>query len=828
MAFNGTSCTPCPKGMYQPNDGATACIACIPGTKAAVASSQVCALCEEGRYAENEQHRSDCTACLPGYYQGDTGASSCMKCLPGWHQVASAQTSCDECDTGRFTSAVASGEACHECPSGFYQNEKGRASCEACQAGFYQAVSGQTKCLACPKGFFSQNSAAKMCNLCQLGRYAPNKRSTMCLMCVAGKAGGDNATCVECTPGRFRGPRDSISTCLDCPSGYATTLKQQSLCQQCPVGKVSSSLRDTCESCAPGMFRGMEDDACVHCSPGFHADVAGSAFCFACEIGKFGATSGTDVCADCPVGMFQDEKRSLSCKECIGGLVPNNRRTSCERPPWKIPSDCKAGVEFLNDTSSEWEAWTCEICPDFAVCRGHVTWNDVIPEEGCKRLRHNPNFFAPCNVASACSWETIRTSPVDNGANTSDLNASSRDLYSSCSHGHDPLSELCSQCIEGWSMQRVGDPCTECPSLGTTVGLFVSMLLLVILVFCALVSDSLSGAADMIPRGNNDTKHATEMPFHSIAIRILSSYMQVSGMLLSFDLYVPEAVRTLVVAQSSVSSLGEQLLNIDCMATSRVDESLFFLKQIMSAWVLPSVAMVVIAMFWWWRHCFCQRDGNDDEEHILRTIVTKTKPKKKQGKALPSGSTKDSLETSNRSPLSIKEVVVFVPSVDGFMTSIVVLFYTLYPSLVNRMALTFSCVSWDHGTTDVLTKAMSVKCWTPEHMTLIFQVGIPGLLLYMLLIPAWISLTLRYQRSRGHLYPHQNRYEPRWTMRFSFMFAGYREGFEWVSLFFAVRCFHSLYCFIFLFLTDNNTDCMSMVSSYYKYNHRERNCTCVS
>ena len=66
---------------------------------------------------------------------------------------------------------------------------------------------------------------------------------------------------------------------------------------------------------------------------------------------------------------------------------------------------------------------------------------------------------------------------------------------------------------------------------------------------------------------------------------------------------------------------------------------------------------------------------------------------KKLKKVRPGGSREKMPENEPQS--TVKDVIVFVPSVDGFLTTAVVLFYTLYPSLVNRMALTFSCVSWD-------------------------------------------------------------------------------------------------------------------------------------
>ena len=92
-------------------------------------------------------------------------------------------------------------------------------------------------------------------------------------------------------------------------------------------------------------------------------------------------------------------------------------------------------------------------------------------------------------------------------------------------------------------------------------------VLLAIVVFCYLVWDNLDGARRMVPTSKGGA--LTKMPFHSIAIRIVSSYLQVAGLLTRFDLTLPKAVHTLAVAESSSSSLSEQLLLFDCATDLR-------------------------------------------------------------------------------------------------------------------------------------------------------------------------------------------------------------------------------------------------------------------
>jgi hypothetical protein len=51
--------------------------------------------------------------------------------------------------------------------------------------------------------------------------------------------------------------------------------------------------------------------------------------------------------------------------------------------------------------------------------------------------------------------------------------------------------------------------------------------------------------------------------------------------------------------------------------------------------------------------------------------------------------------------------------------------------------------------------------------------------LFVLVVPGLIAVTLIAQRRGERLYPSQRHYDPRWTLRIGFMFAGYRMGYEW-------------------------------------------------
>merc|ERR1711871_140707 len=124
-----------------------------------------------------------------------------------------------------------------------------------------------------------------------------------------------------------------------------------------------------------------------------------------------------------------------------------------------------------------------------------------------------------------------------------------------------------------------------------------------------------------------------------------------------------------------------------------------------------------------------------------------------------------------------------VSSQDGFISSLMVLFYTLFPAIVSKVALVFSCKTFGDSSrgTDrlLLTEALTVQCLTNIHYVMVLTLGIPVVLLYIFLIPGIISSYLIAFRKKRELYPYQTNYNPKWTLRLGFMFAGYREGYEW-------------------------------------------------
>ena len=179
-----------------------------------------------------------------------------------------------------------------------------------------------------------------------------------CVDCIPGQYQNEvgKHNCTECVEGKYRGPKGTADKCLSCDLGK-NSVTGSATCTVCIPGKAGTP----CTDCLEGKYRGPEDtaDECLACRIGQYSTTA-SSVCSGCDLGKFGATAGT--CDDCPVGKYNDLRGSKKCSQCPVGKTPNQKRTACEKPAWKVPADCEPRVQYLNDQSTNKTKWTCVPC----------------------------------------------------------------------------------------------------------------------------------------------------------------------------------------------------------------------------------------------------------------------------------------------------------------------------------------------------------------------------------------------------------------------------------------------------------------------------------
>ena len=184
---------------------------------------------------------------------------------------------------------------------------------------------------------------------CKYGEYYDDK-STKCTVCDEGKYTDKEtgySTCIGCDKGKYG---NSSGLCSDCDKGKYQDIESQTDCKTCNNGFVPNLLKTGC---------------------------------LACEVGKI--QEGSE-CVKCPDDLYQDKKSKTECKECRLGWTPNDASTDCQKPTWKVPSDCDYINQYLNNSSTNKNDHTCSPCPLGASCEGDITWSGVRAKYGWWRV----------------------------------------------------------------------------------------------------------------------------------------------------------------------------------------------------------------------------------------------------------------------------------------------------------------------------------------------------------------------------------------------------------------------------------------------------------
>ena len=220
------------------------------------------------------------------------------------------------------------------------------------------------------------------------------------------------------------------------------------------------------------------------------------------------------------------------------------------------------------------------------------------------------------------------------------------------------------------------------------------------------------------------------IPFHSVVIRIIGSYLQISSIMLSFDIRMPDFVRSMLSAQGSTSAFAEHFLTFECATNIRDDVTIFYLKQLLSIWGIPLASVLLCLLFWFYRVSMQKHKRSSRRHKSFRSFTFR----------------------------------------DGFVASLMVLFYTLFISIARRVAINFSCRRYADRL--LLADALSIECWTGQHLYFVGFFGLPGMLLFIIITPLSLATILISHRKHHRLYMGQKNFRSNLTLRYGFIFAG--------------------------------------------------------
>eukprot|EP00949_MAST-11_sp_MAST-11-sp1_P000929 g929.t1 len=652
-----------------------------------------------------------------------TSMGNAVKCRPiGQYAGNKGSEECIPCEAGKAVNASTGASRCDDCDRGRYQDEKGKGACKACDVGTRSAVKGSKNCTACVPGMVASEQGLSVCS--------------------------------ECSAGRFRSALNT--TCVPCPKGWFQNTSGRPLCMKCARGEASPAEGST---------------FCLECSPGTFAE-AGASLCEDCQEDTYSEEYARNACKNCSVGQFAP-RGSRGCQiKVVNSSIPPPELTMILPTPDGIQVTFRSGrdcasttirykfnttdfieVEGKSNVHIPANGWSTEVAIT-AVCEKKREESDptasLVPQwrtaSSCRATEYLQVFqdddqvtrlplFAntsgpqclPCKPGADCSGSVVGIAgtlpllpdhwqvPWNELGKGDGVWAEECIVKGACNATGcvPPYSgPLCGMCEPG-ATRGAGRVCLACPGEGENEARMAGLFLLASMALVYLIYDGVLGAGRIEKTG--------VLPFHTLALRTLISYLQVASMIRLYDMKLPAAVDGLITVETAASSAGDTMVSIDC-ATSASPLDIFVMKQAI-VYLAPFVLTAILALFQCARRC-AGRANN-------------------------------------------------LVALDQFVASVMVVLNLLFPTLVKRSALMFSCRSI--GGRSFLDEVLDVECWQSEHIRAFMMTSLPGAIVFVMGFPLGLLFLLFRLKNRGALKHNGQNYDKRWVLRLGFLFAGYED-----------------------------------------------------
>ena len=824
-SLNASRCTGCLPGRYQSQSGQTNCKHCSPGMSMPDdASPGPCEECLPGRYS-NSWGLSMCLSCAPGKYINSGGAKECRMC--SYNTFASKEieaTACLPCPRGRTKRRTRTIQ-CDLCPPGRHWGTStslgdANRTCDSCSAGMYSPTSDSKRCRVCPKGTYSAQPEAERCLCCGAGKFSNKTNATSCTECPAGYVrapseaqrisfcGPSATSCQACAAG-FYAPKNGMGACISCIAGKFSDQTGRMKCTDCPAGWISRLPESKkCEpklngtivipggaatvavpegsridpmassgfvACAAGTYGSDPPSGiCVSCPAGY-SSFRGSTLCNPCSKGRYGSLS---ECVECPAGFYQPQSTepTHTCTACPVGWKQNSTGESMCTRHGQTPDTCGDALYLDMSKIDGPEQWLCRPCPDGGHCVGPVFWENAThhnlrplfgwweipyherdPSAGVKDL------FAECVFEPAClgAYNKDLRALQGEAMTVAGLTPSTQNFTVSCNPalGFRRPSRLCQACADGFS--RVGvTECFDCgnPASGRAIGLVIAGSALFLVVYAGLIWLRVRS----FQRFNRIRRKKAA---HSTLKRVLLSHLQMLLLVLGLAVQWPQPLPEVVRLVSSVAAMSpENTQSIECVFLESVqNHAEFYYGILLTAAVAPLAMTVLLAAYWmvFARGCRALSCGIRLRKSALEAEVSLAR----SAEAAPPASRRQTL------------TFLYVPSTaDVFVTSCVLLWYMILPSLLRIGTAVFRCRyvgQPSQSKSAYLVLDLEETCWEGPHLFFTLGVAVPMLILYGAVVPAAITAVL-YREGDARLT------NPSFMLRWGLVHSGYRkERFYW-------------------------------------------------
>ena len=608
--------------------------------------------------------------------------------------------------------------------------------------------------VACPDEYVLDPDD-NVCERCPLGSGIVDEA---CFTCIAGYV-GDGLNCFWCEPGYEAVTTDHARAfsagvackpcherglayatggsgvfCNKCPYGYEPDFNRTE-CINCDTfGPGHASDGGECIACASGRAPSADRSDCAQCPPG---RASNGTWCEICEAGYF--SDGTEtVCLPCLVKTYQNDTGQPNCTACPAksdtrGLVGADHVSWCYcsgNPDIPDAGNYDSGLFPIGPgydasllehvKSEELVKQQLEVlsCWDFGTIGEKADTNELRQQSIGPMCIGCPMSCWNCSAGTGSAphpmpgyWRKERTSP----------RAHKCFFPEGCLGGEDSMCNtsytgmLCASCQPGF--KRSLSSCDECPrgflsfllAAGTGAAFFTMGIYIIRQNFAA-----------MEPLAVEDVLKAGPMEGESITVsaRTLFAFLQLQSLSGDFQLNWPGMV---ITGNAFLSMVAEPSVFMGFLACLQPTASSAAAKLEATPWpftralfvlvVLPVLCWAGPFLYFGGMHIWKLVKGAGD----LRTALKKMKAEGSKGAAAQYG--------------------------DKYTSTVIVLFFVLYPSIVRETLYLLPCIELEPGL-PVLRLYPGIECYTAQHNIMILFAVVPSLIVWCAGLPALALLRL--------------------------------------------------------------------------------------
>ena len=261
---------------------------------------------------------------------------------------------------------------------------------------------------------------------------------------------------------------------------------------------------------------------------------------------------------------------------------------------------------------------------------------------------------------------------------------------------------MCQSCEVGYTMNS-DYKCAKCPEQAANIAILIALSIGIIFVAVILVKTTLKSAF-------------TPKAMHSIYIKIFTNYIQLVFITTQFNLEWPTYVKQLFKVQQGTATVSDQIFSVDCYldSSNSNDRSQGYYVKICMMAAIPFF-IFLISYIYWIAHSFMM----DTFKYLKREVYS----------------------------------------------TIIVLFFLVYPNIVKLLFSNFNCMSIDHMDT-YLKSNTDIRCWDQRHKQYSLIVVVPGIILWALGFPALLVGIMAKNKRCLHL--------DLYRVVFGYLFNGYK------------------------------------------------------